>query len=102
MGKPGNSSSGVTFRALVIGLVLIPLNCYWVAQSEGVSGSGRTSLTSGVSLFFNVVFTLLMLVGFNALCKRLAPKAALKQGELLTIFVMLCMGSSMTRHELPF
>ena len=86
---------GVSLRALAIGIILIPLNCYWVAQSEGVSGSGATYLTA-VSLFFNVVFTLLMLVGFNALCKRLAPKAALKQGELLTIFVMLYMGSTMT------
>ena len=86
---------GVSLRALAIGIVLIPLNCYWVAQSEGVSGSGATYLTA-VSLFFNVVFTLLMLVGFNALYKRLAPKAALKQGELLTIFVMLYMGSTMT------
>ena len=99
MGKPVGSSSGVTFRALVIGLVLVPLNCYWVAHGEGISGSGGSSLTSGVSLFFNVVFTLLMLVGCNALCKRLAPKAALKQGELLTIYVMLCLGSSMTGNE---
>ena len=99
MGKPEGSSSGVTFRALVIGLVLVPLNCYWVAHGEGISASAGSSLTSGVSLFFNVVFTLLLLVGFNALCKRLAPKAALKQGELLTIFVMLCLGSSMTGNE---
>jgi len=84
---------GVSLRALVIGIILIPPNCYWVAQSEAVSG--LTYLTI-VSLFFNVTFTLLMLVGFNALYKRLAPKAALKQGELLTIFVMLSMGSSMT------
>jgi hypothetical protein len=93
MEKTENNSSGVTLRALAIGLILIPPNCYWVAQSEAVSG--LTYLTV-VSLFFNVTFTLLLLVGLNSLCKQLAPKAALKQGELLTIYVMLCMGSSMT------
>ena len=83
----------VSGRALAIGVILIPPNCYWVAQSEAVSGLTYLTITS---LFFNVIFTLLILVGFNALCKRFAQSAALKQGELLTIFLMLCMGSSMT------
>jgi len=83
--KTGNTSPGVTLRALVIGLILIPPNCYWVVQSEAVWG---TTYLTIVSLFFNVIFTLLVLVGFNALCKQFAPRAALKQGELLTIYVM--------------
>jgi len=95
--KTGNTSPGVTLRALVIGLILIPPNCYWVVQSEAVWG---TTYLTIVSLFFNVIFTLLVLVGFNALCKQFAPRAALKQGELLTIYVMLCLGSSVAGNNL--
>jgi len=80
----------------VIGLILIPPNCYWVVQSEAVWG---TTYLTIVSLFFNTTFTLLVLVGLNALYKRLAPKAALKQGELLTIYVMLCLGSSVAGNN---
>jgi len=86
------SSSGVTLRSLIIGLILIPLNCYWVVQSEAVWWG--TYLTI-VSLFFNVTFNMLVLVGINGLCKRYIPKAALTQGELIVIYVMLCMGSAM-------
>jgi hypothetical protein len=80
-----------------MGLILIPPNCYWVVQSEAVWG---TTYLTIVSLFFNVIFTLLVLVGFNALCKQFAPRAALKQGELLTIYVMLCLGSSVAGNNL--
>jgi len=88
--------SGVTLRAFVISLILIPPNCYWVVQSEAVWG---TTYLTIVSLFFNVTFDLLVLVGLNAFFKRLAPKAALKQGELLTIYIMLCLGSSVAGNN---
>jgi len=44
-------SPGVTLRALAIGCILIPPNCYWVAQSEAVWGTIYLTI---VSLFFNV------------------------------------------------
>ncbi len=96
MEKSRNNSQGVTLRSLVIGLILIPPNCYWVVQSEAVWGTTYLTL---VSLFFNVIFTLLILVGLNALFKKLAPKAALKQGELLTIYIMVCLGSSLAGNN---
>ena len=76
-------SHGVTLRALTIGCMLIPPNCYWVVQSEAVWG---TTYLTIVSLFFNVTFTLLVLVGFNTLTNKFNPKIALKQEELLTIY----------------
>jgi hypothetical protein len=94
--KSEKRSPGVTLRSLVIGLLLIPPNCYWVIQSEAVWG---TTYLTVVSLFFNVTFTLLTLVALNALCKRLVPKAALKQGELLIIYIMLCLGSSLAGNN---
>ena len=97
MGKPlEQDSPGVTLRAFLIGLVLIPPNCYWVVQSEAVWG---TTYLTVVSLFFNVTFTLLLLVTLNTLYKQFTPKGALKQGELLTIYVMLCLGSSIAGNN---
>ena len=89
-------SHGVTLRALTIGCMLIPPNCYWVVQSEAVWG---TTYLTIVSLFFNVTFTLLVLVGFNTLTNKFNPKIALKQEELLTIYVMLCLGSSVAGNN---
>ena len=89
-------SSNATLRALAIGCILIPPNCYWVVQSEAVWG---TTYLTIVSLFFNVTFTLLVLVGLNALTKQFDPKVALKQEELLTIYVMLCLGSSVAGNN---
>ncbi len=97
MGKsPEKDLPSVTLRAFLIGLILIPPNCYWVVQSEAVWG---TTYLTVVSLFFNVTFTLLVLVALNALCKQIVPKGALKQGELLTIYVMLCLGSSIAGNN---
>lgn len=99
MGKSARRDSdlqGVTLRALAIGLILIPPNCYWVVQSEAVWG---TTYLTIVSLFFNVTFDLLVLVGLNALLKKLAPKSALNQRELLTIYVMLSLGSSVAGNN---
>ena len=93
---PERNPSGVTLRAFLIGLLLIPLNAYWVVQSEAVWWG--TYLTI-VSLFFNVVFTLLILIGLNAIYKHFAPKSALKQGELITIYVMLCLGSGLAGNN---
>ena len=87
-----DKSYKVTFRAFIIGLLLIPINAYWIVQAEAVWWG--TYLTI-VSLFFNVIFTLLVIVGLNAIYKRFAPESALKQGELITIYVMLCLGSSL-------
>ncbi|MDQ1327750.1 MAG: hypothetical protein QG641_1033, partial [Candidatus Poribacteria bacterium] len=91
-----DKSYGVTFRAFLIGLVLIPLNAYWVVQSEAVWWG--TYLTI-VSLFFNVIFTLLVLIGINAIYKRFFPESALKQAELITIYVMLSLGSGLAGNN---
>ena len=83
---------GPTYRSILIGLILIPLNCLWVVQSEAVWG---ILYPTTVSIFFNVAFTLFVLVLVNLFFKKLSCLLALSQGELLTIFTMLCLGSSM-------
>ena len=57
----------VTFRAVLLGLLLIPLNAYWVVQMERVRYSAHPTT---VSLFFNCIFILVVLTGLNGLVTR--------------------------------
>lgn len=86
----------VTWRSLIVGSFLILPNCYWVVQSEVVWG---TTYLTIVSLFFNVTFVLLVLVGLNELLKKLSPKTAFSQSELLIIYLMLSLGSSVAGNN---
>ena len=87
--------SGFTAKALIVGILLIPVNCYWVVGGESVYNSYSPS---GVALFSNVVFTIFALVIFNLLIERFLTHLRLTQGELLTIYVMLCMATSIGGH----
>ena len=85
---------GVTWRALLIGIILIPVNVYWIADSGG-QGYPTT-----VSLYFNVIFCVFVLIGLNIIIGKLLPRFALSQGELLTVYVMLAVASSIAGHDM--
>ncbi len=85
---------GFTAKSLIIGVLLIPVNCYWVVLGESVYNSYSPS---GISLFSNVVFTVFILAILNLIIKRFFD-IRFTQAELLTIYVILCMGTSITGH----
>ncbi len=87
---------GFTVRAVVLGLLLIPLNSYWVIQMELFRYSAHPTT---VSLFFNAVFTLLVLQAFFSTLRHLLPRWAFSQAELLLIYSMVCIGSCMASHD---
>src|SRR5437660_1448620 len=75
--------SPITRRAILLGLLLIPPNVYWVGMIECIwHGLHFTCL----SLAMNVVFFLLTLMAGNALVARRWPARSLSQAELLTVF----------------
>ncbi len=86
----------ITFRAVLLGLLLIPPNVYWCLQVEGIWHSGHPS---ALSLFWNVIFTILVLVWLNLLVKRVAPRWALHQGEFLVIYILLYMATALAGHD---
>src|ERR1043166_185733 len=77
---------GVTARAILLGALLIPFNAFWIVRLERVMYGPYPST---ISLFANVIFLLFLLVGLNALCRRVMPRWAFSQGELLTLYTML-------------
>jgi hypothetical protein len=90
-------SSGVTRRALIIGAILIPPNCYWIMQTEGLWWSGRPTI---LSLFFNVIFCVFLLIVFNGWWRKFSPKTALNPGELTVIFMMLSSASAVSGWDM--
>lgn len=77
---------------LVVGLPLIVLNGGWIAHSEMKTGVTEITIQT---LFMGVTFILFLVTLFNLLVRRvLGPRAAMSQPELMTLFVMLSLSSS--------
>jgi hypothetical protein len=91
-----SNSQHIGLRAIVIAVLLTPLNSYWVGYMESIKYSGHPTT---YSLYFNVVFILLILTWLNALVRRFRPRAALTQAELLVIYFVLGIGSSLVGHD---
>lgn len=87
---------GVTFRAVLIGLVFIPLNAYLVVQLETVWGIGDPTT---MTIFFNAIFCFFLVIVLNLLLTRWIPKNALNQGELLTIYSILMVSVSVSGQD---
>lgn len=89
-------TSGVTLRAVIIALLIMPLNAYWIIQMEVVWWGFPTIIT----LFFNVVFILLILTGINFALKKYIPKWAFAQNELMTIYIMLSIATALSGYDM--
>lgn len=83
---------GITARAIALGALLIPFNAFWIVRLERVMFGPYPST---ISLFANVVFVLFVLTGLNGLCRRIAPRIAFSQGELLTLYTMLAISTGL-------
>ena len=88
--------SGFTVRAFVLGLVLVPANAYWIIQMELFRYSAHPTT---ISLLFNAIFSLLVMHTINLGVRRLWPRAALGQAELLLAYSMVCVGSAVCSHD---
>lgn len=70
----------ITLRAIILSFLLIIPNSYISVQ---------TPTATAMSLVYPVIFNLLFLLLINLLLKRLIPKYALTQTELLTVYIVL-------------
>lgn len=84
-------------RAILLGTLLAILNTVWVTFVEV-----RFYILDGSSLplFITPIFLLLILVGINALWKRLRPNAALRQEELLIAYLMAVVSNTFAGHDM--
>ena len=90
------AKAGITRRSVLLGLALIPPTTFWVHQLEIV---WWTSYPTSISLYFHVIFTLLVLMLANLGLRRLRPGWALQPSELLVVYVMLAISGSLAGHD---
>ncbi len=86
----------LSIRSILIGLLLIPVNCFWILQFE----FNRWSFPTYLVPYYNVIFCLVLLAGLSILIKRLSPNWALTPSELLVPYLMMCMASSICSHNM--
>ena len=84
-------------RALILGVLLILVNVYWLTVTNELWYGLHMTLAS---LFFNAVFTLVVLVCINFLLQKYVPAIALSRQELLVIYVMVVMASTIAEYAL--
>lgn len=89
-------SANITNRAIIIGLILVIVNAYWIA----ISSELWYSVFTAVSLFFNTIFCLFILIQLNFLLKLLFPEKALSSQELSIMYIMMCMVSTISGHTM--
>ena len=82
---------------LILGLVLVAINSYWTLMGSEVWHSTQLTIAS---LFFNAVFTLLALVVINLPLQHFIPKLALSQADLLTLYAMVVMVTTISGHTM--
>ena len=91
------ATSPIRFHCILIALLLIPVNAYWIIQMEITWYAGHPTT---ISLFFNVMLFMVFVGLLNGLVKWVWPRAALNPAELVTIYAMLCMASAMAGHDM--
>ena len=89
---------GVTPRAILIGAILVIWNAYWLAYAAELIQP--QFLLNFVSLFFNAIFTLFILIACNSPIKWFSPHNALTTQEILVIYIMVVMVSTIGGHTM--
>ncbi len=88
--------NNVTFRSVALACALMPATCLWIVQIELIWYTGHPTT---ISLFFHVTFILFLLSLLNLALVRLCPKRALSQAELMTVYVVLVLASTLCSHD---
>ncbi|MBI2299729.1 MAG: hypothetical protein HYU66_12450 [Armatimonadetes bacterium] len=86
----------IRFRAILLGLLLMPINIHWVVAMGQFRKSGDATT---VSIFFNCVFTLLVIELLNHLVERRRPALALNRIERITIYTMIASGCGIAGRD---
>jgi hypothetical protein len=87
----------VTWRSVLLCLILLPINAYWVVQMEVIRYSAHPTT---ISLYFNTIFVLLCLTLLNKAVGKARSSLALERGELLLIYAVLSIGSCVCGHDM--
>jgi len=92
-----NKTDGLTKRSVFIGLILVVINVYWITSANEIWGTVQLTIAT---LFFNSVFTIFVFTLLNLAFQRLNPKLSLNQAEMIVIYTMVVMTSTISGHTM--
>ena len=97
MNRPLHKSyNGLTAKSLLIAVFIFPVNVFWIIQLEVV----RYTHPTLVHPLSNVIFIVFWLVIVGYSLKIISPKIGLTPQEILTVYIMLCVVSSLCSHDM--
>ncbi len=86
----------VRFRAILIGLLLLPPLGFWIFQSELV----RYTFGTWAAPFYTAVFILFVLTVANSLLSRFFPRFSLNKIELFAIYAIVSVASGLMATDM--
>ena len=89
-----SKNADITFKSIVIGVVLVGLNAYWISIASQLWGSHPNLMTP----FANVIFSLTPFILINFLFSRVSRKSLFSRTELLVMYVMATMVTTVSGH----
>jgi len=92
-GAAADSQTSPRFLALALGGALTLANSYWLCYVEMIREQSYPSI---LALSVNGLCIVLGLLAFNRLVARFASPLALRRDELLVIYIMVAMGTTMS------
>lgn len=94
------AKTSIRARVIVLSIPLIVLNAFWLFANWGTSGyDSSQSFATIISLFYNVIFCIVVLLIVNSLVRRYLPRQALTAAEMIALYILLTIGSVMAGHD---
>jgi hypothetical protein len=84
-------------RALIIGIIFVPVHSYIIVKLEIILYRGGTSASP---IFWTTIYNLLLLIAVNFILSKLIPRIRLSQQELLIIYLMTNISTCLIGHDM--
>jgi hypothetical protein len=88
--------AALTLRAIILALALMPLNAWWLIETEHIRYSDNATTAA---LFYNAVCLVLLLLVANALFARVRPRWRFTPGELIVVYVATSVATNLAGHD---
>ncbi len=94
--NPSNQPERITWRVILLSLILLPLVYQWHIECEVF----RYTFPTLVVPFYSIIFILLAITAINLPLKKFATKYALTSGELICLYIFLSLMISFMSYDM--